>query len=538
MKKRILLLTMLCLNVALIHAQDVNKDFKTESISIFKNGTSFIQKQGTIKTTDGKYKMTKNLPSALFGTYWFHSNDNSVKNVVSYKDEVITKKKVNPASFFEILENNKGQKVQVHIGKDEVIEGTVLFLEELKLDEDVTERDIQLKEAIRQGIVTIQHSEGYLSINSSEIRRVNFPSNPKTSFEKETKELKPIIEIDLKRNAASNQLDMMYLTGGLKWEPTYLVELVNDTKAKLTLRAEVANDIEDIENTDINFVVGVPNFKYANRLSSLVELFGKMVGIDNRAANQFSNVVFNAETYEVEQPQTGTTDLFKDASGSSNEDLFFYSLENFSLKKGGRGYFQMFEADIDIKHIYECNLAKNATHAHHYSTKNIHQPASQNPTIHSLKVINNSTFPWTSGAAMVVKKDGDERKPISQDRMFYTPVKGHSFIKLTEAPDVLIAHEEKSVKREDNAKKKNNKHYHLVTVEGKVKIKNYKNKKIDLNVHRTIIGELLETSEKWLKISKGVSHSVNDMTDVCWEMSIKPGEEKEIGYSYKVYVTY
>ncbi len=538
MKNRLLLLTILCLQVALIEAQDVKKDFKTKSISIFKNGTSFIQKQGTVKTADGKYKMTKNLPSALFGTFWFHSNDNSVKNIVSYKDEVTTKKKVNPSNFFEMLENNKGQKVKVHIGKDEVVEGTVLFLEEMDSEEDITDQEIARKEKTRQGIVTIQHTEGYMSIGSGEIRRVEFSSNPKTSFEKEIKNLKPIIEIDLKRNAASNQLDMMYLTGGLKWEPTYLVELISETKAKLTLRAEVANDIEDIENTDINFVVGVPNFKYANRLSSLVELFGKMVGIDNRSATQFSNApVFDANTYEVQQPQAGTTDLFTDAAGSANEDLFFYSLENFSLKKGGRGYFQMFEADIDIKHIYECNLAKNATHAHHYSTKHIHQPATQNPTIHSVKVNNNSAFPWTSGAALVVKKD-EVRKPISQDRMFYTPIKGHSFIKLTEAPDVQVSHIEKSIKREDNAKKKNNKQYHLITVEGKVNIKNYKNKKIDLNIRRSIVGELLNSSEKWLKAPKGVGNAVNDFTDVCWEMSVKAGEEKEISYEYKVYVSY
>ncbi len=538
MKIRTFLIPVFCVAFLFTNAQDVNKDFKTESISIFKNGTSFIQKSGTVKTTSGKYKMTKNLPSALFGTFWFHSNDNSVKNVVSYKDEVITKKKVNPVNFFEMLENNKGQKVKIHIGKEEVIEGTVLFLEELKTDEDKTDREISQAAMTRQGIVTIQHDAGYLSIASSEIRRVDFPTNPNTSFEKETKELKPIIEIDLKRNAASNQLDMMYLTGGLKWEPTYLVELINDTKAKLTLRAEVANDVEDIENTDINFVVGVPNFKYANRLSSLVELFGKMVGIDNRAATQFSNASFSAETYEIEAPQAGTTDLFKDATGSSNEDLFFYSLKNFSLKKGGRGYFQMFEADIDIKHIYECNLAKNATTAHHYRAKNIHQASSQNPTTHSVKVINNSTFPWTSGAAMVVKKDGI-RKPISQDRMFYTPVKGHSFIKLTEAPDIQISHDEKSTNRVDNAKKKDKRNFHLVTVEGKVKIRNYKNKKVNLNVHRTIIGALQDSSEKWLKATQAIrNYGVNDVTDVCWELTMKPGEEKEIKYDYKVYVTY
>ena len=64
----------------------------------------------------------------------------------------------------------------------------------------------------------------------------------------------------------------MYLSRNLNWTPTYLIELVDEEKARLTLRAEVINNTEDIENTNVNFVVGVPNFKDANQYSSLVDL--------------------------------------------------------------------------------------------------------------------------------------------------------------------------------------------------------------------------------------------------------------------------
>ena len=84
-------------------------------------------------------------------------------------------------------------------------------------------------------------------------------------------------------------------------------------------------------------------------------------------------------------------------------------------------------------------------------------------------------------------------RPMSQDMLNYTPSKGHTFIKLTEAPDVKIEQAEKEISRQEKAKSptQNDGHwYDLVKVEGQVKIRNYKGETIDLNVRRTINGKL------------------------------------------------
>jgi hypothetical protein len=154
-------------------------------------------------------------------------------------------------------------------------------------------------------------------------------------------------------------------------------------------------------------------------------------------------------------------------------------------------------------------------------------------------VNNNTTYPWTTGAAMVVKGP-ESAKPISQDQLNYTPINGNSFVKLTQAPDVKVKHAEKEIDRQDKAMKNpadNRYYFDLITVEGQVKIKNYKAKKIDLNIRRTIIGQLLETSKDWLKSDRvNRSGSQNATTDVCWETSVGSGEELVITYTYKFYV--
>ena len=152
------------------------------------------------------------------------------------------------------------------------------------------------------------------------------------------------------------------------------------------------------------------------------------------------------------------------------------------------------------------------------------------------------SFPWTTGAVMIVSDKSGMTRPISQDMLNYTPVKGHSYIKLTESPDIKVKQAEKEVKRDERAKKIPNSnptaYYDLVTVEGKIEVKSYKNKKVNINVKRTISGELAKSSVKWLKAEQvNYSGAINKNTDVCWETEIEGGGKTlDIIYRYKVYV--
>ncbi len=79
--------------------------------------------------------------------------------------------------------------------------------------------------------------------------------------------------------------------------------------------------------------------------------------------------------------------------------------------------------------------------------------------------------------------------------------------------------------------------YDAVTVEGTLKIKNYKNKDIPLAIQRTVIGEVLLASDaaKSEKLAE-VIRSVNPTSHIAWHLSLKSGEEKVITYRYKVLV--
>ena len=512
-----------------VFAQDGEKDFNTKSISIFKNGSAFFLKSGNIKTVDGSYKMTENIPSALFGTLWIHSPNGELKHISSYTDKVEKKQEKQAKSFEDILTLNIGKKIKLFIGKDETLEGIV--------EEIDTSKDMSF--IYPNSVVTFRTNDKWLSIRTSEIRRIEFLEKPNQVLEYKTKEDKNIVKVDFNTKKTEQALDLMYLENGLSWSPNYLIELIDDNSANLTLRSEVVNNAENINNSDINFVVGIPNFRFATKLSSLVDFIKSFVpSLDpNRTAN-FSNV--QSLGYGIEEELDFQPDFIASNDvGSSQEDLYFYTLKNISLKKGGRGHYQIFKTKVDIEHIYECNLERNSTSKNYYQKNYLFQADNTNKIFHSIKLNNETSYPWTTGAAMVVKGT-ESAKPISQDQLNYTPINGNSFVKLTQAPDVKVKHAEKEIERVDRAMKNpvDQKYYlDLVTVEGQVKIKSYKAKKIDLNIRRTIIGQLLKSSTDWLKSDRvNRSGSQNATTDVCWETSIDSGEELVITYTYKVYV--
>jgi len=516
--------------------QDASKDFKTKSVSLFKNGTAFYLKTGKVKAEQGSYRMTQNIPSALFGTFWIQSPNGKLNSVSSFNDQVEETTTTRSDNFAHMLSANLGKKVKLYLGKkEEVIEGVVEEVEKVKQKK---EGPLLPQQFIINNILTFRTDSSWLTISVSEIRRIAFLEKPKQILETKALQNKPVLQFDFTNQNATQQVDIMYLQNGLSWTPGYLIELIDEQKAALTLRAEVVNNAEDIEDTDINFVVGVPNFRFANRLSSLVDFYNQFVPAVNAG---FSNSMRSQTTnaYAIESASLDDISaIANEVTGSAEEDLFFYNLKNFSLKKGGRGHYPIFNKTINIEHIYECNLTANNANQRYFQENFLFTPDNSNKVFHSVKVINDTDFPWTTGSAMVVKGTKDQ-KPISQDQLNYTPIKGHSFVKLTEAPDVKVKHAEREIARTDRAMKnpQNRKLFlDLVTIEGQLKIKNYKAKDIDLNIRRTITGKLESSTTKWLKAEKVNRYGQNKITNVCWETKVKSGEELIITYKYQVYV--
>lgn len=500
-----------------LHSQNLNDELKTSSISIFRNQTAFVIKDGQVDTKNGIYRIEEGIPGALYGTLWFDTPKKNIKSIISFPDTVSNVLTNKAKTFQELLASNLNKKVKLFLRDDVLYEGIV--------------------DELNGHLLTIKTDSSYVNFETSNIKRLEFLAKPDNEVSIDKTRVQHVLEVNFRDKAANQQLNMMYLQGGYSWHPHYLIELDSETKAHLTLSADLVNDVEDISDAEINFVVGVPNFKYADKGATLVDF----VPIIKPAVKMTYKVEWSPDTYEekvVAVPQSGADNS---VAGSIQEDLFFYTLKDVNLKKGGRGHYELLSSDIDIQHIYECNLSGNSSANKNYTEQYLFTPSADTKVIHTLRLDNNGTMPWTTGSALVVKKTKGGKKPISQDKLNYTSVKDHSYLKLTEAPDIQVTHQEKQILREEKFKKAprhgSKYFYDLITVEATIKVKSYKQKSVAINIKRPLLGQLLETSVPWLKSERVREHNpLNKTTDVCWETNIGGGEELEITYQYKLFV--
>jgi hypothetical protein len=146
---------------------------------------------------------------------------------------------------------------------------------------------------------------------------------------------------------------------------------------------------------------------------------------------------------------------------------------------------------------------------------------------------NSTKYPWTTAPAFVVS----EWKPLAQDTINYTPKNAKTNLKLTVATDVKHDRHEFEMDRQRDVKIYNN-NYDLVTVKGELSIKNHKNNEITMEIKKRLTGEVTEASHngKIDKVAEGL-RGVNQNSSISWEIPLKAGEEINVTYKYKVYIT-
>ena len=527
-------------------------EMKVQAVAAFKNGLGFFLRQGNIKLADGQGKISF-APAATLGTLWLAPNDSgtSLEELVAYRYS--SSRPGNVLSLEQLLTANAGKTVTVSYNQKEYT-GEIIGLTEP--EEKNPQHLLPEEEVARLAIVKPQtnllllKAEGrVIAMNLNNVSLVTLPDQPNYHFQRH-EELKGL-RFKLKGAGESANVTLGYLQKGLGWTPSYLVSLEDEKTARITMQAVVVNDVEDLANTDLFFVVGVPNFAYADIPSpmalqqSLAELMRDAEGMASAKASasggRYSNaIVAQARAAEMDaaSPSPSFSSTVGELVGAPEEDLFLYTRSGITLARGERGTYNVFGASVGFAHIYEWDIPDTSRvdpFGNPQNNYNQNNPDGNvvNTVWHSLRLKNTTKFPWTSAPAMVISGT----KPVSQDTLLYTPKGATTNLKLTIATDVRTDRQELEVDRQPRVEVRPNTHFDVVTVEGTLKLKNYKSKDIELTIRKALVGSVLSASDlgKSVKVAQAV-HTENPSSRLTWNVTLKAGEEKTITYRYKVLV--
>jgi hypothetical protein len=523
---------------------------KTSSLAVFKNGLGFFVRQGSAKLAAGQGVIPM-VPDAALGTLWVAASDPgaSFEELVAYRFRAPKEHKAD--SIEDLLRINIGKQMTITFNNKEYTGQVLGFagdsLPNIPRQPVSTNSAFTLSNVVQapSHLVLFKTQGTVLAMNPASVQLVSMPENPNLSFN-EDEEAKAL-RFKVKGAGQSANLTMGYLQKGVGWTPSYLVSLQDDKTARITMQAVLTNDVEDIHGAEVVFVVGVPNFQFADMWSpmalrqSLAE-FMQSASSQPLGSQPFSNAIasqqvamapiggfvansdFNAN---VEEPQS-----------SPEEDLFLYRRANVSIAKGERATYNIFAADISCEHIYEWEITDNPrVDAYGNPTPSYFNNQSQdkltNVVWHSLRLKNSSKYPWTSGSAMVISG----AQALSQDTLVYTSKGATSNLRLTVATDVRVDKKELEVDRQPKVLQRDGSYYDAITIEGTLKLHNFKGKDIRQLITRSFVGEVLSMTHEGHSEKLGeVIRQLNPASRVSWDLAVKAGEDKTITYRYKVLV--
>ena len=531
-------------------------DLKPAAVAAFKNGLAFVVKQGDVRLEAGVGNLAP-VPNATLGSLWIAPNDAgaSLDEVVAHRYKVSAQQ--NLTALADVLLANAGKVVTVVDNNQKEYTGEIVGFRQAEKSSVVAAP--QNSESFYSNALPVApqphaqpeflllKSDGkLLALYLHNIARVILPADP--VLQQAQEEERKALRFKIKGETGHANLTMGYLEHGLVWTPSYLVSLQDDKTAQITMQAVLVNDAEDLKDTDLFFVVGVPNFAYSNVPSpmalqqSLLEFMQAASRKDDMSA-RYSNAITGQMTMggvigglgQEAAPSFATTT--QELQGAQEEDLFLYSRKNVTLARGERATYNVFSETVNYEHIYEWNLEDQPRVDGFGIAQNNVNSGSDRGTKdniwHALRLKNTTKFPWTSAPTMVISGT----KPLSQDTVPYTPKGATSSLKLTVATDIRASHEENEVERQKDLQRRRNYNYDQVTVEGTLTIKNYKSKEVRLSIADRVRGTVESQTDdgKAAKLAEAIAVD-NPLSRLTWEVTLKAGEEKIIKYRYKVWL--
>lgn len=522
---RKMLLSLCAIILISVHSQA--QKIPVQSVTIFKNGRSMVERSGNVTTMDNRY-VTRDLPEALFGTFWVGAPEDGVKSVFSIQDSVERNMKSIPAT--EYYRQLVGKEIRLVLSSPQGIPPMV--------KSGVLETVNEVGGSIFLVLKTAQSD--WISVETDQVIRMEFSESP--SFSNKTyKATQKRLEVQFNATKSAQPLNLAYLTDHLGWTPIYRLELSGKNKGHLALRAEVVNDAEDLGNTELRLAVGNPNFAFANRYSLLVDF-------DKNDNQRFSNEgqfarqnYLRPSVYMDDQdlnPYRGNNVAFEESKpeGTQAEDFYFYTIRPGNFPKGSRYQYPIFETAIAPTHFYECVLPEGGPNRLQQWRNSGNPKEEHNQVFHYIEFKNTTEYPWTTGAVNILSgTEKGELQPVSQDKLPYATPGAPCKVRIAESPEIRVTQNDGDIKREENVETRFSHNYDRITIEGEICAVNYKTEPVTLKVKRTIEGKpTISNDQKWTLTQEAATLRINSEYLVEWEMTLKPGEEKKWKYQYEV----
>ena len=545
-------------------------ELSLERALVFKDGYGLFVKTASGVTDERGEVFTGEVPdAAVLGSFWATADGREIHAMrAGWVETVEEVSEEGPcATTLELLRANPGKSVTLSLEKEQ-LSGTIMKLgsparpharphavSSSEQGAQLIERDLTdpgtllFLEGTPRGRVVLPASQ-VLSVSGKDLSMTCKRTREVTARRKR-------LTFDLGKAAAGKavKLHLLYFSSGIRWIPTYRVRTGSEKTAELSLQGELLNEEEDLRDTPVDLVVGVPNFRFKGVISPLSLEQTMRQALSQAAPNLMSrfdnNVVSNAmftqrasefsgRSSAAEAGAPGVMNIAPDLAAEGHQDLFVYSLKSLTLEKGARATAPLWTAKVPQRHLYTLDLAlqrgMGGGEGFVVDGAGSPQQLTRNLIFHQLELSNPGAMPWTTGAAMAMEGN----LPLGQELLGYTPAGAKTLLPLTNAIDLRHELHETELERTPNAITVNQHGFTLVRKRGTLRLTSFRKESSTMQVKLSTGGKVESVSDggevvgRDLTGNEGVAYP-NGRGEVTWELRLDAGATRTLTYVVSYY---
>jgi hypothetical protein len=539
-------------------------------ITVFKDGHAFVLHEGKMPTNTNGNVVLDYLPRPILGTFWAYSADAKAKlsSVVSGKHVVSVERTA--LTIPELIEGNIGAKVRITEAGLSAYETTILGIptrssEELSRTNPPGSPD---KLPQRGSIVLLKFEGGVKAVPIESIKEVTFLDEPR--LQRADEEFRNMMTLNLdwgkRKSEQAADVGMVYVQRGIRWIPNYRVDIDGKGNAIIKLQATIINELTDVEDVKAHLVIGVPKFAFEKTpdpisLQQTVAQLSSHFRSDSRTAYAFSNMIMSQAARPVRRTEVSggneVLDVGPDVVGSGrNEDLYVFTLEHVTLKKGQRMVVPVAEYKLEYRDVFILELPfgpppEVRNRFNNDQQAKLAQLYHAPKVIHKIRLANSAKCPLTTAPALILRQG----RVIAQGMMTYTAVGASSDLELTTAVDIAVEKLDKETDRVPNATKWGGYTYARSNLTGTIHLTNRRTDTVDLEIRRSVLGHIDSATHKGLiehlgrhegegTTSDGLPfwwnwynwphwwYHFNAVGRVTWKYELEPGKSVELEYKW------
>jgi hypothetical protein len=552
MKDRTILLiaVAMCVYCLPLWAEEIPVQGRIESVSMFKNGLAVVRHVVSVDKP-GDY-IVENLSSdPVHGTFWVES-DATVKVRASYQEVASDQLGL---EGLNLQEGFAGQEVEISFKEpgQATLKGTVERLAPGNhWDQNFNPRPYYdyayyRSNAYPQAVpysglsLAVRTPDGLDLIDPSTIAYLKVLS-AKTMV----KTRKPVLILQVADVAkAGTKVGITYLTKGLSWAPSYRIDLLDAAGLSIEQSAVIKNEYADINDVEMKLITGFPQVKFAHVTSplslktTLSQFFAQLNQPPVVATGMMANAMVQQQAMinvNDSMPVSGL-DLGPSSQGEG-VDLYYRSIGKNTLKEGEALFMSLSKAKADYQRIVEW-VVPDTRSAEGRPIQDYERQ--QNPdkfqeaAWDAITFKNPFDFPMTT-ATVGIYSQGQFN---GQSQSNWVNPGEKNVIYVTKALSIKTAFSEQEQPVERTTVNIAGHQHQKVTVTGSLTARNNRAQAVSMLIRRQFSGDLVSaTDSPESKLREEGIDSVNKRNELKWELTLQPGEEKKITYSYTVLIPY